>query len=164
MLRVSVLAVGILAASTTVTEAQVGGPAFAFSASPYSSAHVPGAGYQGYSVDAGYYPAAPAYGGPAAVAPTATFAAPRPPQWQSGYRSGSVYYGPGGLDARVGSPAYYYSGEYGVISGNPYNDHFGPGFQRHSLHGEYRFPNYDYRAPWYYPGRAVYQRDTNFAW
>ena len=76
------------------------------------------------------------------------------------------YWAPGGYEARTGSPYYYHStpgGEY-VVTGNPYYDHFGPGFQRHSLHGHYRFPYYTYRAPWYYPGRAVYNRDTNFPW
>lgn len=79
----------------------------------------------------------------------------------------SYYYGtPGGYEARVGSPYYYYAPQGGqfVVTGDPYYDHFGPGFHRHSLHGHYRFPYYNYRAPWYYPGRAVYNRDTNFAW
>lgn len=73
---------------------------------------------------------------------------------------------PGGYEPRVGSPVYYHDpagGQY-QVSGNPYNDHFGPGFHRDSLHGHYRFPYYTYRAPWYYPGRAVYNRDTNFPW
>ena len=76
------------------------------------------------------------------------------------------HWAPGGYEARVGSPAYFYDpagGQY-VVTGNPYYDHFGPGFQRHSLHGHYRFPYYNYRAPWYFPGRAVYNRNTNFAW
>lgn len=70
---------------------------------------------------------------------------------------------PGGYEARMGMPYHYYGGDY-VVTGNPYNDHFGPGFHRNSLHGHYRFPYYSYRAPWYYPGRAVYNRDTNFVW
>jgi hypothetical protein len=76
------------------------------------------------------------------------------------------YGAPGGYEARVGSPVYYHDpagGQYSV-TGNPYYDHFGPGFHRSSLHGHYRFPYYNYRAPWYYPGKAVYNRDTNFAW
>ena len=87
--------------------------------------------------------------------------------------SGSAYGGtsgphwaPGGYEARIGSPAYYHDpagGDY-QVSGDPYQDHFGPGFQRHSLHGHYRFPYYNYRAPWYFPGRAVYNRNTNFVW
>ena len=93
-----------------------------------------------------------------------------------GYQSGGAPYSngdspgphwaPGGYEARVGSPAYYHdpSGGNYVVTGNPYNDHFGPGFQRNSLHGHYRFPYYNYRAPWYFPGKAVYNRDTNFAW
>ena len=80
--------------------------------------------------------------------------------------SAGPHWAPGGYEARVGSPAYYHDpsgGQYSV-TGNPYYDHFGPGFQRNSLHGHYRFPYYNYRAPWYFPGRAVYNRDTNFAW
>ncbi len=76
------------------------------------------------------------------------------------------FWAPGGYEPRIGSPYYYHApggGEY-VVTGNPYYDHFGPGFQRHSLHGHYRFPYYTYRAPWYYPGRAVYNRDTNHPW
>jgi hypothetical protein len=76
------------------------------------------------------------------------------------------YWAPGGYEPRIGSPAYYYDptgGQY-VVTGNPYNDHFGPGFQRSQYHGHYRFPYYNYRAPWYFPGRAVYNRNTNFAW
>jgi len=79
---------------------------------------------------------------------------------------GPSYGAPGGYEARLGSPYYYHTpngGQY-VVTGNPYNDHFGPGFHRSQLHGHYRFPYYTYRAPWYYPGRAVYNRDTNMAW
>jgi hypothetical protein len=83
--------------------------------------------------------------------------------YTAGFGFGSGYAAPGGYPARMGQP-YYYQGEYGVITGNPYYDHFGPGFHRSQLHGHYRFPYYNYRAPWYYPGRAVYNRDTNFAW
>ena len=84
----------------------------------------------------------------------------------SAYGGGGSYGAPGGYEARVGSPAYYHDpagGQY-QVSGDPYQDHYGPGFQRSSLHGHYRFPYYNYRAPWYFPGRAVYNRDTNFAW
>ncbi len=84
--------------------------------------------------------------------------------YNSGYASGSMYYAPGGYDARIGSPYYYYGGEQGLVSGDPYVNHFGTGFQRSAVHGHYRFPYYNYRAPWYYPGRAVYNRDTNFPW
>ncbi len=76
------------------------------------------------------------------------------------------HWAPGGYDPRIGSPALYHdpSGGQYVVTGNPYYDHFGPGFHRDSLHGHYRFPYYNYRAPWYFPGRAVYNRNTNFAW
>ena len=83
-----------------------------------------------------------------------------------GNGAGAIYGTPGGYEARIGSPYHYFDpngGQY-VVTGDPYYDHFGPGFHRHSLHGHYRFPYYNYRAPWYYPGRAVYNRDTNFPW
>ena len=47
---------------------------------------------------------------------------------------------------------------------DPYLYHFGPGFYRHSEYGHVRFPYYTYRAPWYFPGHPVYNRDTNYAW
>jgi hypothetical protein len=82
------------------------------------------------------------------------------------YTSTGPHWAPGGYEARRGSPYLYHDPEGGqfVNTGNPYYDHFGPGFQRDNLHGHYRFPYYNYRAPWYYPGRAVYNRDTNFPW
>ena len=84
----------------------------------------------------------------------------------SAYGVGGAYGAPGGYEARIGSPVYYHDpagGQY-QVSGDPYQDHYGPGFHRSSLHGHYRFPYYNYRAPWYFPGRAVYNRNTNFAW
>lgn len=80
--------------------------------------------------------------------------------------AGGGTWAPGGYEPRIGSPVYYHDpagGQY-QVTGNPYDDHFGPGFHRNSLHGHYRFPYYNYRAPWYFPGRAVYNRDTNFPW
>jgi hypothetical protein len=76
------------------------------------------------------------------------------------------FWAPGGYEPRIGSPYFYHDPNGGQFSntGNPYYDHYGPGFHRHSLHGHYRFPYYTYRAPWYYPGRAVYNRDTNQPW
>jgi hypothetical protein len=82
------------------------------------------------------------------------------------YGTGAIYGTPGGYEGRIGSPFHYFdpNGGHYMVTGDPYYDHFGPGFHWHSLYGHYRFPYYNYRAPWYYPGRAVYQRDTNFAW
>ena len=76
------------------------------------------------------------------------------------------HWAPGGYEARMGSPYLYHDPNGGqfVVTGNPYYDHYGPGFHRSQLHGHYRFPYYNYRAPWYYPGRAVYNRDTNLHW
>lgn len=82
------------------------------------------------------------------------------------YDTAGPHWAPGGYEPRTGSPVYYHDpagGQY-VNTGNPYYDHFGPGYHRASLYGHYRFPYYTYRAPWYYPGKAVYNRDTNFAW
>lgn len=58
-----------------------------------------------------------------------------------------------------GNGAYY--GGWGT---DPYSYHFGPGYYRRAEHGHFRFPYYNYRAPWYYPGQPVFNRDTNFAW
>lgn len=87
-------------------------------------------------------------------------------QGYAGNATGAIYGTPGGYEARIGSPYHYYDPNGGqfVVTGDPYYDHWGPGFHRQSLYGHYRFPYYNYRAPWYYPGRAVYNRDTNFAW
>lgn len=76
------------------------------------------------------------------------------------------FWAPGGYEARIGSPYLYHDPNGGqfVNTGNPYYDHYGPGFHRHQIYGHYRFPYYNYRAPWYYPGRAVYNRDTNLHW
>jgi hypothetical protein len=108
-------------------------------------------------------PDAPAWTPPSTIA----WPSPNGGTWGAGPAAGiGAFYAPGGNEPRVGSPYYYHAvdgGQY-TVTGNPYYDHFGPGFQRHSLHGHYRFPYYNYRAPWYYPGRAVYNRDTNMPW
>lgn len=100
--------------------------------------------------------------GPVTVTPQAT-----PGTLGAGPAAGQgPFWAPGGYEARIGSPYLYHDpagGQY-VVTGNPYYDHFGPGFHRSDLHGHYRFPYYNYRAPWYYPGRAVYNRDTNRPW
>jgi hypothetical protein len=64
-----------------------------------------------------------------------------------------------------------YLNSYGVsvsgvaaAGGDPYNYHFGPGFYRSGEYGHYRFPFYSYRRPWYHPGFAGYNRDTNLPW
>jgi len=118
-----------------------------------------GGGMQGYGSPGSM--SGVAYGGPA-YGPGYAGA----PFGAAGYNGGGAVWAPGGYEARVGSPVYYHDpagGQY-VTTGNPYYDHFGPGFQRNSLQGHYRFPYYNYRAPWYYPGKAVYNRDTNFPW
>ena len=115
----------------------------------------------------------PGYTVPPAPAPYASYSSTGssygpPTSYYTAQGSGAaaIYGTPGGYEARIGSPYHYFdpSGGQYVTTGNPYTDHFGPGYHRHSLHGHYRFPYYNYRAPWYYPGRAVYNRDTNFAW
>ena len=86
---------------------------------------------------------------------------------------GPVAYGPAGYDgagygAGVGDPGASvnaaFGGGAGAFSSNPHEYHFGPGFHRHTDHAHYRFPYYSYRAPWYHPGPASYNRDTNYPW
>lgn len=116
-----------------------------------------------YSVP-GTYSSQPYYG--SSVSTGSMYGPPSSYYTASGSGAGAIYGTPGGYEARIGSPYHYFdpSGGQYAMTGNPYNDHWGPGFHRQSLHGHYRFPYYNYRAPWYYPGRAVYNRDTNFAW
>lgn len=72
---------------------------------------------------------------------------------------------PGGYEPRSGSPYYYTAGpQYGWHHGDPYTRHFGPGYYRRGERMHFRFPYYNYRAPWYYPGHKVYNRDTNLPW
>ncbi|MDA0833769.1 MAG: hypothetical protein O2955_01950 [Planctomycetota bacterium] len=47
---------------------------------------------------------------------------------------------------------------------DPKNFHFGDGLHRSGVSGHYRFPYYSYRRPWYYPGEASFQRNTQFPW
>ena len=58
----------------------------------------------------------------------------------------------------------YGYGQAGYGGGNIYTNHFGPGYYRNAEHGHYRFPYYSYRRPWYNPGPASYNRDTNLPW
>ncbi len=133
-----------------------------------------------------YLPPVPSLGQvPASPSYTPNFGTPySQPSISGGYAAGSQYrpgytatgagpgagvgpyWAPGGYEPRIGSPYYYHDPNGGqfVVTGNPYYDHYGPGFHREQLHGHYRFPYYNYRAPWYYPGRAVYNRDTNLPW
>lgn len=138
-----------------------------------------GGGYPMYGAGMGAYDVGlQGYGSPGSMSGVAYGGAPYGATFPGGtygtgaaygagaYNAGGATWALGGYEARVGSPVYYHDangGQY-VNSGNPYNDHFGPGFQRNSLYGHYRFPYYNYRAPWYFPGKAVYNRDTNFPW
>lgn len=77
----------------------------------------------------------------------------------SGYGYGSTYGGGGGYGR-----GYPYGGT-GYAGMDPYTYHYGPGFYRNGFdQGSYRFPYYNYRAPWYAPGPASYNRDTNMPW
>lgn len=70
-----------------------------------------------------------------------------------------------GTSATGNGSGQYPPGTYaGGFASDPYAYHFGPGFHRHSDHAHYRFPYYTYRSPWYHPGHASYNRDTNFPW
>ncbi|WP_166830096.1 hypothetical protein [Thalassoroseus pseudoceratinae] len=88
------------------------------------------------------------------------------------------YHQPGGPRGVTGSPYYYtVDGRRGPLykvhdrQGVPwglnhssYEYHFGPGHYRNAEGGHYRFPYYTYRAPWYFPGHPIYNRDTNLPW
>ena len=100
-------------------------------------------GYQG-RVGSPYYYSASGYGG-------------------SGY-GGSGYAGYGGYGGQGGYAAPIMASPYAAYGGGLYDDHFGPGFYRNSEYGHYRFPYYSYRRPWYFPGPASYNRDTNLPW
>ena len=74
-------------------------------------------------------------------------------------------YGGGGYHAGMGGPGTVQYG--GTVYGagiQPYYKHFGSGYYRHSEAGHLRFPYYSYRAPWYFPGPAVFNRGTNLPW
>jgi hypothetical protein len=104
--------------------------------------HVHGGYPQGGYADASY--GAVGYGGP-------------------GY--GSTGFGPTGFGPTGYGVGMYAPGTYaGGFASDPYEYHFGPGFHRHSDHAHYRFPYYSYRRPWYHPGHASYNRDTNYPW
>lgn len=103
-----------------------------------------------------------------------------------GYSSGAVYgnsfvngystpgYGAGygnGYNVNGYSANGYNNGGYadgaamsGGAGGDPYQYHFGPGYYRSGEYGHFRFPFYSYRRPWYHPGFAGYNRDTNLPW
>jgi hypothetical protein len=88
----------------------------------------------------------------------------------AGYGSpGQGQFGRCGVDGRnivgygYGYQSAYYGGS-GWMGYDPYTYHFGPGYYRYAEHGHFRFPYYSYRRPWYHPGPAVFNRDTNFAW
>ena len=87
--------------------------------------------------------------------------------YNQGYQYGASYgnsYGTSYTNSGYGygNSSYGYGG--GGAGGDPYNYHFGPGFYRSGEYGHYRFPNYSYRRPWFTPGFAGYNRDTNLPW
>ncbi len=95
--------------------------------------------------------------------------------WSGSYAGSPPFGGTGGdmySGMRVGSPGYWSTpGSVGVggiagsyHGGDVFGYHFGPGLHRHSNYGHYRFPYYNYRAPWYYVGPPSYNRDTNYPW
>ncbi len=105
------------------------------------------------------------------------------PPYYGGVVVPGIIYGPnawqsGGYEPRMGRPYYYttpgrnqplYSvhqttGTPWAFDHSAYHYHFGPGYYRRSEGGTYRFPYYSYRAPWYFPGHPIYNRDTNRPW
>lgn len=46
-----------------------------------------------------------------------------------------------------------------------YQDAFGPGLYRSGAEaGQYHFPYYSYRRPWYFPGQPSFHRSTDYVW
>ena len=46
-----------------------------------------------------------------------------------------------------------------------YDQAFGPGLYRSGAEvGQYHFPYYSYRRPWYFPGQPSFQRSTDYVW
>lgn len=46
-----------------------------------------------------------------------------------------------------------------------YDATFGPGLYRTGAEaGQYHFPYYSYRRPWYYPGQPSFHRSTDYVW
>lgn len=46
-----------------------------------------------------------------------------------------------------------------------YEQTFGPGLYRSGAEaGQYHFPYYSYRRPWYFPGQPSFQRSTDYVW
>lgn len=46
-----------------------------------------------------------------------------------------------------------------------YDGSFGPGLYRSGAEaGQYHFPYYSYRRPWYFPGQPSFQRSTDYVW
>lgn len=46
-----------------------------------------------------------------------------------------------------------------------YDQAFGPGLYRSGAEmGQYHFPYYSYRRPWYYPGQPSFHRSTDYVW
>ncbi|MBC7815744.1 MAG: hypothetical protein IAG10_02470 [Planctomycetaceae bacterium] len=46
-----------------------------------------------------------------------------------------------------------------------YNQAFGPGLYRTGAEvGQYHYPYYSYRRPWYFPGQPSFHRSTDYVW
>ncbi len=58
-------------------------------------------------------------------------------------------------------------GQVGLSPANAaiYDQAFGPGLYRSGAEaGQYHFPYYSYRRPWYFPGQPSFQRSTDYVW
>ncbi|MFN0196839.1 MAG: hypothetical protein ACKVT0_08825 [Planctomycetaceae bacterium] len=89
----------------------------------------------------------------------------------SGYESygfGSHGYGSSGYGSKSYMANYNWpnSADSALVPAHsdPVNFHFRPGLHRSGVSGHYRFPYYSYRRPWYHPGDASFQRNTQFPW
>ena len=57
------------------------------------------------------------------------------------------------------------SGGLSPFAAGAYDQAFGPGLYRSGAEaGQYHFPYYSYRRPWYFPGQPSFQRSTDNVW
>lgn len=125
----------------------------------YMGAGYPGGGYTGGGYTAGGYMGGGFNGG---LAPNMMGPPPYGYGGGLGYGGGPGYGGLAGGGLAMAGPQI--TALPGMMPGDPYLYHFGPGFYRYQEAGHYRFPWYSYRRPWYFPGHPSYNRDTNIPW
>ena len=58
-----------------------------------------------------------------------------------------------------------YGGGLSPAAAAAYDQAFGPGLYRGGAEaGQFHYPYYSYRRPWYFPGQPSFHRDTDLVW